>query len=172
MRSVFADESKQNVYIFGVASLESSRVDPTRRALRELVLPGQRSIHFASESDRRRVQLLKTILSMGHSVSIIDTGEKDNRVGRIQGLEMLTNLAIAQEASLLVIEKDETSFRTDRQLLKAFAQVDALKPRRFEIKARHEEPLLWIPDSIAWCYQRGGDFRRALNRAGLERYEG
>lgn len=170
MRSVFADESKQDVYIFGVASLESSRVDPTRRALRELVLPGQRSIHFASESERRRVQLLKTILSMGHSVSIIDTGEKDGRVGRTKGLEILTNLALEQQASLLVIERDETSYRADRQALKTFS-LGYPDTRRFEIKARHEAPLLWIPDAIAWCYQRGGDFRKSLNRAGLELYK-
>jgi hypothetical protein len=30
--------------------------------------------------------------------------------------------------------------------------------------ARHEEPLLWIPDAIAWSYTRGGAWRHQVRR--------
>jgi hypothetical protein len=26
----------------------------------------------------------------------------------------------------------------------------------------HEEPLLWVPDAVAWCYGNGGDWRRRV----------
>ena len=30
----------------------------------------------------------------------------------------------------------------------------------FRHVAAHEEPLLWLPDAIAWAIGRGGDWRR------------
>lgn len=27
----------------------------------------------------------------------------------------------------------------------------------------HEDPALWIPDAVAWCFGAGGDWRRRIS---------
>lgn len=29
--------------------------------------------------------------------------------------------------------------------------------------AAHQEPALWIPDAVAWCYGAGGEWRRRVS---------
>lgn len=36
-------------------------------------------------------------------------------------------------------------------------------PFSYSHLARHEEPLLWIPDIVGWCYARGGQWRTKVN---------
>lgn len=67
--------------------------------------------------------------------------------------------ADASRAQMLVLERDDSILRLDRQLL--YQQVrehDCVELEYRHLRA-HEEPLLAIPDAIAWCWQRGGPWR-------------
>lgn len=168
MRHVFADESKQGNYLFGVSSFAISDMQDARKTLRSMVMPGQRSIHFGNESEKRRHHLIDQILRLNVGLGIIDTNERNAKLGRDKGLEILVSLAISQEAVMLVVEKDESAFLSDAQLLKKLIGRRDDCDLRFGISTRHEEPLLWVSDAIAWCYQRGGLFRRKLIESGVE----
>lgn len=32
----------------------------------------------------------------------------------------------------------------------------------YELLATHADPLLWIPDAVAWCWNRGGTWRDSV----------
>jgi len=59
--TMFIDESKANGYIIAATVVGDVKLAETRALLRELVLPGQRRIHFAKESDRRRRHVLSAM---------------------------------------------------------------------------------------------------------------
>jgi hypothetical protein len=167
MRHVFADESKHGNYLFGVASFAVGDMAEARKALRAMVMPGQRSLHFGNESDKRRHHLIGQILRLEVEVAIIDTCEQDAKHGRAKGLEELVRLSVNQNAVMLVVERDETTYLADTQLLRKLISEVGDDVLRFGVIPRHEEPLLWVSDAIAWCYQRGGIFRRKLIESGL-----
>ncbi|GHH64506.1 hypothetical protein [Promicromonospora soli] len=39
---------------------------------------------------------------------------------------------------------------------------------RYDHADRHSDALLWIPDAIAWCWQRGGEWRDKVRDAVTE----
>ncbi len=65
--------------------------------------------------------------------------------------------------SRLVIEQDDSLVSYDNQRLieatRATGQRDTL---RYEHLRAHEEMLLAIPDVVAWCWVRSGDWRRRI----------
>jgi hypothetical protein len=168
MLALFADESKQGTFLFGIACVDSTDIPRLRKGLRSLVLPGQRSLHFAAESPSRRSLLLDQILNLNPCIALIDTQESNQRLGREIGLQSLVQFAQNCNASRIVIERDESSIKTDTAILRGFVHSREPELRQFQILPRHEEPILWVPDAIAWSYQRGGEYRKALTRHGLE----
>ncbi|HEY3710236.1 MAG TPA: hypothetical protein VGL64_12725 [Amycolatopsis sp.] len=97
-----------------------------------LVMPGQRRLHFTSESDGRHPTILVTDLA-------------------------------ATGARMLVLETDESILDVDRRTLYRAVRThdcqEALEYRHFRA---HEELLLVIPDAIAWCWQRGGQWKKRV----------
>jgi hypothetical protein len=64
------------------------------------------------------------------------------------------------KAQRLVLEREDAAFKTDNALL--YARVHAVgieNSLRYEHMRAHEECLLVIPDAIAWCWARGGQWR-------------
>ncbi|HWB34749.1 MAG TPA: hypothetical protein VHA75_01865, partial [Rugosimonospora sp.] len=64
----------------------------------------------------------------------------------------------------LVIESREGRDHIDRRTIYTALQSLGVPPSlRYEHLRGHEEPLLWIPDAIAWAYGAGGDWRRRIS---------
>jgi hypothetical protein len=57
----------------------------------------------------------------------------------------------------LIFELDETVRFKDHHFLKQQRTDFAWDHRK-----RHEEPLLWVADAVAWCVNRGGDWERMV----------
>ena len=52
--------------------------------------------------------------------------------------------------------------RADNSILRNIAQnAEYQFPHYRHMNSRHE-PLLWLPDIVAWCYGRGGPWRDAV----------
>jgi hypothetical protein len=66
----------------------------------------------------------------------------------------------------IVLELDETVRFRDHQFLK---QQQAIK--EWDHRQRHEEPLLWVADAVAWCVNRGGDWERMVRPLIVETIE-
>ena len=71
---------------------------------------------------------------------------------------LITDLATTG-TRMLVLETDESVLDLDRRILYRSTRrhgCDALESR---LHRAHEEPLLAIPDALAWCRQRGGPWK-------------
>lgn len=79
-----------------------------------------------------------------------------DRLGREACLEALLVDTRELEAGRLVVELDESVMKADRRLM--------AKRLRSDLPYLHapavSEPLLWVSDAVAWCWQRGGDWKR------------
>jgi hypothetical protein len=70
---------------------------------------------------------------------------------------------VLQQGQLLILTLDYINrHRADNSILREIAQnSDFQFPHYRHMNSRHE-PLLWLPDIIAWCYGRGGTWRDAV----------
>src|SRR5690349_14588365 len=66
-----ADESTRAGYVLCIAAVAIDDVDAARTAMRGFLLAGQRSVHFKSERDARRRQILDTIANLGAETLIV-----------------------------------------------------------------------------------------------------
>ena len=66
-----------------------------------------------------------------------------------------------RQSRLLVFDQSSSHLADRRSLSEVARGVDYQFPHYRHMNSRHE-PLLWLPDIIAWCYGRGGPWRDAV----------
>jgi len=78
-------------------------------------------------------------------------------------LHALVSDAAAIGAAMLVLEQDDSLLRWDNQrLVEITREVGCRDTLRYEHRRAAAEQLLAIPDAIAWCWAKGGDWRRRV----------
>lgn len=163
MSTLFIDESKSRGYTLVAAVIVPADAASMRKAVRELVLPGQRRLHFTRESDPRRRAILSALSALGVRAHVFRSGAEREADGREDCLKALVAYAHEHSHSRLVLERDESIEKADRRILyreiKARGLSDAV---HYELEAPHDEPLLWIPDALAWSFTKGGDWKRRI----------
>ncbi|WP_233629614.1 hypothetical protein [Amycolatopsis sp. WAC 04197] len=147
---VFVDESKERGYLVTAAALLSGDLTSARRAIRGLVLPGQRRLHFTHENDGRRKRILDTIAGLGPTVTIYDASAHHRRRQREACLDALVEDLSSAGTRMLVLESDESIVELDRKTLyrsvRRHGCHDTLEYRHLRA---FEEPLLAVPDALA-----------------------
>ena len=63
---------------------------------------------------------------------------------------------------MLVLEQDDTLVVSDRRLLYRPTREAGCPDLRCEHRRAAVEQLLPLPDAIAWCWAKGGDWRRRI----------
>lgn len=160
----FADESKRPHYLVAVARLDQADLAAGRRTIRGLHLAGQRRLHMVKERASRQRAILSTVASLPVTATIYRaarataTGERERR-GRC--LDQVVRDLSTHPRTRLVLERDDTLVHNDRVRLYAATRRDACAGR---VEYVHEtaavEPLLALPDAVAWAWNQGGDWRR------------
>jgi len=85
------------------------------------------------------------------------------RLARTECISASIKLARETTAPELVLELDTSVEKYDRQdLYEHSRHLRMHAPFRYEILPRHSEPGLWVADAVAWCFARGGFWRRQL----------
>ncbi len=133
--------------------------------MRALILPGQRRLHFTSERDSRRRQILGEVLDLGITALLYQAKAKPPKMARDACLTRLVADLVDLKPEWLVLEQEDATLRSDRSLL--YTQVHACGLQgslRYRHLRSHEEVLLSIPDALAWCWARGGRWRREISR--------
>ncbi len=160
---VFVDETKENGYLVTAAALLPGNLAQARQTMRGLVLGKQRRIHFTKESDARRKQILDAIEGLAPAVTVYDSSRHPRRQQRETCLHHLVGDLAAVQARMLVLETDDSLLALDKKLLyrrvRELGCADVLEYRHLRA---HEEPLLMLPDAIAWCWHRGGWWRQRV----------
>lgn len=160
---IFADESKAHGFLLAAAIVTQRDLGPLRSEVGALRLRGQRRLHFAKESDRRRKEIIRRFTALDVRALIYDaTGHRDGKVARDIAIAQLTEDAVTMGAARLVLELDDSAARSDRLAIsERLVKIGDLDTLRYEHCRAHQEPLLAIPDAVAWCWARGGPWRRA-----------
>ncbi|MGW6278994.1 hypothetical protein [Kribbella sp. NPDC055071] len=159
---VFVDETKARGFLMAAARCPSDDVSVNRKILRELLLPGQERLHFRHETDGRRRQILATIEHL-HLLVDIYQFDVETPMSRAHCLEAIVRDTLG-EAERRVIERDESTLPRDRSTLHAACQRNGFYRLRWDLLAPKLDPLLWVPDAVAWAWAKGGHWRRSVAR--------
>lgn len=153
----FADESARQRYLVAAVLVDPAEVDPARRALRGLCMPGQRRVHFAKESDSRRRTVVSTLLRLDLRTRVYECAGRDVPARATCLVDDLVDLG----AATLVLETLDPQVRADRATIRSRLEVSG-GSLTYGHRRAHEEPLLWAADAMAWCYGAGGGWRRRI----------
>ncbi len=158
---VFVDETKRRDYLLVSVVIATEQLDPTRRTLRDLVMPGQRRLHMKDESNSRKGMLADMIAKSIVKATIYDAGRgHTERECRAACLEALVADIALRGDMFLILEQDDSLLSWDRQhLIEMTRRSDCSDGLRYEHHRAEQELLLSIPDAIAWCWARGGQWR-------------
>ena len=159
---VYLDETKRHSYLVAAAFVLPAVQDELRRVVRGLVLPGQRRLHMKDERElpqarhrgcarRRRhpgdgLRRGGPLLHRAAAPSRLPAGRRPGRGD-----------------TLLVLEQDDSLVSWDSQQLIELTRAAGCRDTLHYVHRRAaDEPLLAIPDAIAWCWAKGGDWRRRI----------
>lgn len=163
MTVLFVDESKSKGYTIVAAAIVPADVATMRREVTRLRKPGQRRVHFVHESDSRRREILSALERLGMQARLYHaTGMKESEAREACLVAMVRDAGNA-DVTRLVLERDESIVKFDRQVL--FRETNRFpdpKKITYEHESASAEPLLWIPDAIAWGHARGGEWKKRI----------
>lgn len=162
---VFVDESRRgSTYFLAACSICPAELARTRVCLRALCMAGQRRLHFKDERPSRRREIIAKLEELGTAVTIY-TSDASGEAARENCLRRLIADLLDGDARRLVLESRASGDRLDQRVLRAaIGKQPSNTGLVYEHLRPHEEPLLWIPDAVAWCFGNGGDWRRRTSR--------
>jgi len=162
---VFVDETKHRGYLLAASVVPPGGLDPLRKLIRGLILPGQRRLHMKDENDQRKRSITAAITSSDVRATIYTAErryrtERDSRAACLQAL--VADIATRGD-TILVLEQDDSLIPWDRRHLYDLArQSGCAETLRYQHQRASAEILLAIPDALAWCWAKGGDWRRRV----------
>ncbi|MCG8924492.1 hypothetical protein [Lentzea sp. CC55] len=161
----FVDESRRNnTYLLAAVLVEPGDLTRTRKALRRLLFPGQRELHFKKEKVDRRKLIVSKLVAIGAAVHLYSCDcSAGEEIARQECLIALIDDLVDLDTRRLVLDSREERNLHDSQTIRA-----ALGKRPSHSKMIYEhlnstqDELLWIPDVVAWCHGAGGDWARRV----------
>lgn len=107
---VFVDETKHRDYLLVAGAVLPADLDPVRRTLRGLVVPGQRRLHMAKEHDRRRRKIVDAIVATGVTATVYDAGRgtRHELAAREACLRAVVVDTAERSSGMLVLEQDDS----------------------------------------------------------------
>jgi len=162
---VFVDETKHRGYLLVASAVPHGDLDPLRKLIRGLILPGQRRLHMKNENDQRKRSITAAITNSDVRATIYTAErryrtERDSRAACLQAL--VADIATRGD-TILVLEQDDSLIPWDRRHLYDLArQSGCAETLRYQHQRASAEILLAIPDAIAWCWAKGGDWQRRV----------
>jgi hypothetical protein len=167
--TIYADESKARGFRFALTIVSDRDAGRCRLAMLALRKGPTRRIHFVKEMNSTRKAILATIRALPVAHVVVEVGPLPGGSDpRERGLVALARLAREVGATTVVLERDPTTVEKDRRVLFANSRSrnDHAQIHYYHLTAT-EEPLLWIPDAIAWSWTRGGEWRRRVMEMGV-----
>jgi hypothetical protein len=134
----------------------------SEKVLRALLKPGQRRIHFKSERESRRREILSRMNELDVRVAVWIVKGRPNKEARDLCIAEVASEACRSGANQLIIERDDSLVAADRRLIASVLRREEHTGLQYQHAAPHEYPLLWVSDAVAWCYSSGGGWIRRV----------
>ncbi len=160
----FVDESYRGDYLQCAAVVDSARIATARRAMLGMLRGGQSRIHMAKENDGRRKSVLTQIGAMDTTARMVavQVSGRSIRSARDAAFAELTTQLSELDVGRLIIESCDQDRRDVQVIGDRLAALGLLGSIDIHHMNPHDEPLLWIPDAIAWAYGKGSKEWRSL----------
>ena len=152
---LFIDESVQKSFVLVGVNFNASHVALGRQHTKKLLLLGQSFLHMKRESDARRKFLTQSIGDFPCNISVIESRNSSSELSATRQ-ELLRELAELSTTDVERIVLDRT-MESNRDLV-TIGRSKIASADVHHVPSR-QEPLLWIPDIVAWAYAKGGEFR-------------
>jgi hypothetical protein len=156
------DPDDQGAYLLVAVVVEAARIDEVRQILRSLLYQRQERLHWRDEEAPRRSKIAETIggLDLAATVVIGTPLAKSKRErARRKCLEtLLPSLEAMGVTRVVMEERTPTLVAADRKMLTAVRGKRLItKALRVETARPKEEPMLWLPDSVAGAFGAARD---------------
>lgn len=161
----FIDESQAGRYRLCIAAVEQAHLKEIRASLQELRLPGQRRIHMAKESDRRRKNICKSILELTGWEAIVIESSPNKKITPETRQELFLLAAqhpLWEKIEVVIIEDSNERLRDKRTL----AWLNKYGNHKFEYRFEKpsQESCLWLADVIAWSLAKGNHWKKMFTQ--------
>jgi hypothetical protein len=161
---VFVDESRRSSYLLVAAFVDTRQLSALRTLMRQLRVAGERRLHFKSESDTVRKDVIGRLVDAGLR-SRIYLGRGPSEAVRQRCLARLVADLLEERVERLVLDaRGPAQDHLDRRVIfqtlcDRGAPIDSFL---YEHLSSHGDPALWVPDAIAWCHGAGGEWRKRV----------
>jgi len=160
----FVDESQRGPYVVCAVLVAPKELAAMRTALRAMLMPGQRRLHFTQERVQRRRGLLSEMAELPFRARIYQSKAKEPLARTLAMDALLQDLANLEGRRLVMERREHSQDRRERQqIVKAINTGGAPAGLVYDHLPPHEEPLLWIADAIAWAHGARGEWRPRIN---------
>jgi len=161
---VFADETMARGMAMVAVAVDCASLDASRRALRSVANKNQVRLHFKSENDTIRRKALDVISTLGVAATVYDAASiKSSERARAACLRAILTDTVESGHRRPVVELDDSPPSFDRRVLQhQDGQLGRPPGTSFVHMRAAQEPLLGIPDAIAWCWARGGQWAKLV----------
>lgn len=163
----FADESRRgSTYLVAAVIVEPAKLRHLRRDLRTLLLPGQRELHFNREKEPRRRKLIDAMATMPADAMLYQSAcGRHDEPARQACVDRLTRELLAMDAHRLVMDSRQHRDIEDARTIRAALGIRARDTNFvYEHVDSTIEPLLWLSDAVAWCFNARGGWRKKTDK--------
>lgn len=153
--TAYVDESRRgDAYLLAAVVVPDVARSRLRRQMRQqLLLPGERTFHMATERQARRRQAINWLPRELRYFVVTTSVRKDGteQGARRSCLHGLVRIALEGELGpqLILESRDDARDAWDRRQLRELLGRSAVV--RYEHQSARAEPLLWLPDILAWA---------------------
>jgi hypothetical protein len=161
--NTYVDESARDNFLLCGINVQQSQIHKIRGTLREFKVNGRSHLHMYQEnrSTQEAVAAFVSNLPIRGWLIIVSAHTAKEPLARKLALQSLVEISSLRGSRLLTLD-DISCRRSDSKLLKDVAKnMDYQFPHYRHVNSRHE-PLLWLPDIVAWCFGRGVSWRDAV----------
>lgn len=158
----FVDESKRGPYLMCVYVAAPADRREVKVELNRLRPRGAPRLHMHAERDSLRREILSTLCELEVTATVFTSAIKPFRNARARIIEAgIWPRIVRDRIDRLVLEPEVGQDERDRKQLYELTRAAGLSGRfTYAHVAPTVEPMLWVPDAIAWAYGSGGDWRR------------
>jgi len=163
----FIDESVRSDGWYRLTMVEVSARDlgSVTRALRSMLPDGRQRLHFSSEGDARRRQILTAMTRLPISATTIGAPYRRGRDEEPARQRCLIELLAVINPTVAVLVLDSRGVHrdlNDRRVLRGVMRASGRDLPAYSHRGSSDEPLLALPDALGWAVGAGGHFAKQV----------